>query len=217
MDVVKLPERSTQSDADRKRFTYWGYKFEQLCTQQPNTKQQVNANEEFCSVFKMSIGSSRIILAAEMDCALPKIVDKAGEKRRAEKLESEPSQLAGDTEYVELKTSRQIEHPRQQETFQRFKLLKFWIQSFLGGVPHICCGFRDDYGKILDLQMLRTLEIPRMVRGKKNMWDPATCLEFTETLLDSLRGATQESKCYQLNYCAPFKCVTLHEIDENET
>ena len=30
----------------------------------------MNANEEFCSVFKISIGAMRIILAAEMDCAM---------------------------------------------------------------------------------------------------------------------------------------------------
>ena len=76
---------------------------------------------------------------------------------------------------MELKTSRMIEHPRQQDTFHRHKLLKFWIQSFLGGVPHICCGFRDDAGLVHELRMLKTLEIPRMVRSKANMWDPGTC------------------------------------------
>jgi RAT1-interacting protein len=48
---------------------------------------------------------------------------------------------------VELKTNRLTEHPRQQANFERHKLLKFWIQSFLAGVPHICCGFRDDFGQ----------------------------------------------------------------------
>ena len=30
----------------------------------------MNANEEFCAVFKISIGAMRMILAAEMDCAM---------------------------------------------------------------------------------------------------------------------------------------------------
>ena len=170
MDVVKLPERSMQSAADRDKFTFWGYKFEQLCTQDAAAEDgtnAVNANEEFCSVFKIKIGDTRIVLAAEVDCAMP-----------PPPLPAAPAGGAGTArrgEYVELKTSRMIEHPRQQDTFHRHKLLKFWIQSFLGGVPHICCGFRDDAGLVHELRMLKTLEIPRMVRSKANMWDPGTC------------------------------------------
>lgn len=30
----------------------------------------------------------------------------------------------------------------------RFKLIKFWVQSFLAGIPLIKVGFRDDDGKL---------------------------------------------------------------------
>lgn len=125
MDVVKLPDQSTQSAADRARFTFWGYKFEQMCTERGNRPdEKVDANEEYCSVFKISIGSSRIILAAEIDCATAPAARQGSQRAQAEPVR----------EYVELKTSRQIEHQRQQENFERHKLLKFWIQSFLGCV-----------------------------------------------------------------------------------
>ena len=43
----------------------------------------------------------------------------------------------------------------------RNKLLKWWAQSFLVGVPKIICGFRDDEGIVNNLQPFRTIDIPR--------------------------------------------------------
>ena len=54
--------------------------------------------------------------------------------------------------------------------FARHKLLKFWAQSFLVGTPTIICGFRDDDGYVKSVQTFKTLDIPRMVRGKNGMW-----------------------------------------------
>ena len=45
----------------------------------------------------------------------------------------------------------------------RFKLLKWWAQSFLVGVPKIVCGFRDDDGNVTSLEHFKTIEIPREV------------------------------------------------------
>lgn len=52
----------------------------------------------------------------------------------------------------------------------RYKLLKFWAQSFLVGVPRVICGFRDDDGQIVKVVQYKTLEIPRQVREKPNTW-----------------------------------------------
>jgi hypothetical protein len=35
---------------------------------------------------------------------------------------------------------------RDRTSFERYKLLKFWSQSFLAGVPRVVVGFRDDEG-----------------------------------------------------------------------
>ena len=43
----------------------------------------------------------------------------------------------------------------------RYKLMKWWAQSFLVGVPKIVCGFRDDDGIIQHLQTFRTIDIPK--------------------------------------------------------
>ncbi len=43
----------------------------------------------------------------------------------------------------------------------RHKLMKWWAQSFLVGIPRIICGFRDDEGIVRSMQTFRTSEIPR--------------------------------------------------------
>jgi RAT1-interacting protein len=67
------------------------------------------------------------------------------------------------------------------------KLLKFYFQSFLLGVPEIMVGFRDFKGRLQTLQSFKTLEIPRMVRGKPNAWDPNICLAWGEQFLGQVR------------------------------
>ncbi|MCE3216224.1 hypothetical protein HAX54_005583 [Datura stramonium] len=43
---------------------------------------------------------------------------------------------------------------------------KFWIQSFLAGVPYIVVGFRDDAGRLVRTERLRTKDITHRVKMK---------------------------------------------------
>lgn len=83
---------------------------------------------------------------------------------------------------LELKTSMTIRGHRDEARFEK-KLLKFYFQSFLLGVPEIIVGFRSPNGQLVTVQSYKTLEIPRMVRGKQNAWDPQICLSWGETFL----------------------------------
>jgi len=88
---------------------------------------------------------------------------------------------------VELKVTRLLENDRQINSFERYKLLKWYCQSFLAGVPHITVGFRDDDGFVRKLQTFETLQIPRMVRGRESrLWDAKVALQFLERTLDWL-------------------------------
>jgi len=82
------------------------------------------------------------VLSAEMDCAL--------QDERQPQCKQGPPQMGL---MVELKTSRQIENDRMRFSFQRYKMLSWWIQSFLAGVPRITVGWRDDDG-IANLSLL---------------------------------------------------------------
>ena len=79
-----------------------------------------------------------------------------------------PTPPLGSRQYVELKTSALLTQ-RRQHSFERYKLPKFWAQSFLLNVPTVVVGFRTEDGEVQKLQSFKTLEIPKLVRGK-NLW-----------------------------------------------
>ncbi|RLN59563.1 hypothetical protein BBJ28_00000654 [Nothophytophthora sp. Chile5] len=107
------------------------------------TNRQVNEDEEFCSISAMTLGGKRLVVAAEIDC----YDDDGGANTAANK-------------YVELKTFRLLQRQKDQFVFERFKLLAFWIQSYLVGTPKIVCAFRNDSFEVRKLQTFRTTDIP---------------------------------------------------------
>ncbi|XP_010518691.1 PREDICTED: decapping nuclease DXO homolog, chloroplastic isoform X2 [Tarenaya hassleriana] len=190
LDVHKLPERP-QTDLDRRR-CYWGYCFESLSTEDPGRAygeeiQNVDANVEYCGVFKTKLGAHRVLMGAEMDCC-----DSTDEGRRF---------------YVELKTSRELDD-RTVERFERDKLLKFWIQSFLAGVPYIVVGFRDDGGRLVRTERLRTKDITHRAR-LKNYWQGGVCLAFADEVLCWLYGTVKDNEDYILQFTHPFTRLEL--------
>ena len=87
----------------------------------------------------------------------------------------------------------------------RFKLLKWWAQSFLVGVPKIVCGFRDDDGIVKNLQHFKTTSLAHdtqvgvamvwlgfardlsVLQNDLSLWQPAVCLNFLDELLSWIR------------------------------
>lgn len=122
----------------------------------------VDANEEFCAIMRLKLAGLVLIMAAECDC--------------------QENARGGERQYVELKTSKLLREQRDRASFEKHKLLKFWLQSFLAGVPKIVVGFRDDAGVVHQLQAIETLAIPRMVRAQGH-WDPSVCLNFGREVL----------------------------------
>ncbi|XP_052171046.1 NAD-capped RNA hydrolase DXO1 [Diospyros lotus] len=190
LDVHKLPERP-QSELERRR-CYWGYCFETLATEDPRRADgegihHIDANVEFCSVIKTKLGAHRILMGAEMDCC-----DSTDDGKRF---------------YVELKTSRELAY-HTEEKFEREKLLKFWIQSFLAGVPYIVIGFRDDAGRLVRTERLRTKDITQRVK-MKNYWQGGVCLAFADEVLCWLYGTVKENEDYILQFAPPFNRLEL--------
>ncbi|KAJ4786332.1 Decapping nuclease rai1 [Rhynchospora pubera] len=184
LDVHKLPERP-QSEMERKR-CYWGYSFESLATEEGESS-GIDANVEFCSVIKTKIGAHRIIMGAEMDCC-----DSHDDGRRF---------------YIELKTNRELEY-HTEERYEKEKLLKFWIQSFLAGVPYVVIGFRNDAGILVRTEMVKTSHITQRVK-MKNYWQGGVCLAFTDEVLCWLYGTVKEGENYILQFMPPFNRLEL--------
>jgi RAT1-interacting protein len=81
--------------------------------------------------------------------------------------------------------------------FER-KLLKFWAQSFLLGVPKITVGFRSKAGILRGLQTFNTHEIPGMVRRGTNCWDGNVCINFATEFLGWLKGVVVDEGVYSV-------------------
>ena len=86
--------------------------------------------------------------------------------------------------WVELKTAAKIETQHDMLKFER-KLLKFWIQSFLLGVPKIIVGFRSKHGILESVEEMETTAIPNRVKQKgMGSWDGNLCINFTASFLE---------------------------------
>ena len=94
-----------------------------------------------------------------------------------------PSNKDNPINWVELKTSAQIENERDMQKYER-KLLKFWIQSFLLGVPKIIVGFRNKDGLLQRLEELETKNLPTFVKRQgTGTWDGNICINFAASFL----------------------------------
>ncbi|PQE13825.1 RAI1 protein [Rutstroemia sp. NJR-2017a BBW] len=102
----------------------------------------VNNHAQYCSIVRTGIGNTVMILGGEVDAVWD-----------VKPTEDIP------IKWVELKTSQDIQSDRDMVTFER-KLMKFWIQSFLLGVPKIIVGFRTPDGILKRIEELDTASIP---------------------------------------------------------
>lgn len=132
----------------------------------------VNNNVQYCSVARTSIGSTSLLLGGEVDCVM-------GEK---------PSNPDAPIPWIELKTTAEPwkATPWERQKFEK-KLLKFWAQSFLLGVPTIMVGFRSMDGYLRRIQEYETQKVPGIVSRGEGAWNGNVCINFTSTFLDFLK------------------------------
>jgi RAT1-interacting protein len=187
-EANRPPPRYQHPDQQsREMMTYWGYKFEKLAliptlpSQTPREEIErhqrgvVSNAAQHCSIVKTSFGSHTLVLGGEVDGLLtPK-----------------PTNPDEPVQWVELKTSEELppSHHQQHRDVLKFerKLLKFWAQSFLLGVPKITVGFRSKAGVLRGLQTFNTHEIPGMVRRGTACWDGNVCINFAAAFLAWLK------------------------------
>ncbi|KAF6019547.1 DXO [Bugula neritina] len=157
----------------QKLMQYWGMKFESYVTakpaQQPKVDEPLNFNNEFGSIVYTKLNSHSMMFGGEVDCCHPNDTKK----------------------YIELKTTKQFEHARQESSFRRFKLIKWWLQSFLIGIDDILCGYRDDNGIIRHCEWYRIADIPHLLKKDPNYCKPSVCFAFLNMFLDFIKCNVQ--------------------------
>ncbi|XP_051570404.1 decapping and exoribonuclease protein [Myxocyprinus asiaticus] len=159
---------------------YWGYKFEQYtCADDvdgaPDPGGVVNTNEAFCTVVQTRLADHKLLFSGEVDC-------------RIKDSDAPPAPAC----YVELKTSAEICTPKQRSNFHRYKLLKWWAQSFLPGVPQIVAGFRDHDGIVVSVEAFQTSKISQLIKNEYNCWKPTVCMNFCNDFLSFVKSVVQE-------------------------
>jgi RAT1-interacting protein len=97
--------------------------------------------------------------------------------------DSKPATKGSPINWVELKTSAEIRGDKDMDGFHR-KLMKFWIQSFLLGVPKIIVGFRSPSGVLVKIEEIETEAIPDTVsRRERAAWNANMCVNFSAEFL----------------------------------
>ncbi|XP_045884839.1 decapping and exoribonuclease protein [Micropterus dolomieu] len=159
---------------------YWGYKFEQYtCADNVHSLADpggvVNTNEAFCTVVQTRLEDHRLLFSGEVDCR-----------------DKDPNAPAPPACYVELKTSAEICTPKQRSNLHRFKLLKWWAQSFLPGVPRVVAGFRDHEGVVVAVETFPISKISHLIKNEHNCWKPTVCMNFCCDFLSFVKSVATE-------------------------
>eukprot|EP01122_Echinamoeba_exundans_P016005 TRINITY_DN798_c0_g1_i2.p1 TRINITY_DN798_c0_g1~~TRINITY_DN798_c0_g1_i2.p1 ORF type:complete len:139 (-),score=14.67 TRINITY_DN798_c0_g1_i2:219-635(-) len=111
------------------------------------------------------------------------------------------------TRYLELKTSKIISTDRDDFVFKRYKLLSFWIQSYLVDTKTIVVGFRDETGVVRRVERLEVARIPTLVG---DLWNPRPCLNCGFDLIAMAKKfCDKENIVYSFQYGAPFNSIRL--------
>lgn len=209
---------SAATDPESEKFTYWGYKFEEICTRSSETSSEnldhtaeVDPNNQFCAVYKLKFNDFRCIVAAEIDCY--DVERKAvASHPPAEQDDSAPpakQRLVEKEFYVELKTSKLIQTDRDDFSFRRYKLLNFWIQSFVVGTPVVIVGFRDNNGIVQKTESFNVMRIPSMAA---DVWNPNDCLNcVTDLIAQAKKVCTESDRIYSIKFSHPFSAIEISE------
>ncbi|KAK4152632.1 RAI1 like PD-XK nuclease-domain-containing protein [Chaetomidium leptoderma] len=187
-----------------------GYKFETLSTiPRPwgeisreyieNRDQEiVNNKEQYCSVVRTGFGKSIVCLGGEVDAIW----------------DAKPKTPGEPINWVELKTSAEIRSHNDQFSFDR-KLMKYWIQSFLLGVPKIIVGFRTQDGILRNVEEFKTMSIPYDVQRRgKAKWDGNACIKFTSLFLEWLRLNITDEGVWRIKRQRGSTHIELSRVEE---
>ena len=112
---------------------------------------------------------------------------------------------------MELKTNKLLASKRLVGTFERYKMFKFWVQSYLVGTPRVVVGFRDE-DELRKVQAFDTLELP----GLAASWRPQACLGFADAVLRWLRAALDaaDGDAYVVTYDPEARAISFAQDAE---
>ncbi|XP_034489764.1 decapping nuclease DXO homolog [Drosophila innubila] len=184
-DTIYIAKVETEADRiDREQMTQrqldmcsWGFKFEQYCTTDtpnipPKTNVPVIEAKEFACVYRCKLNGMNLLYGAEMDGMKSDVIVDL----------DKPEQLRS-VEFVELKTTAHQLNRNQQRSFDNYKSLNWWCQSYLVGIRTILAGLRDNQGLLHDIKEYNVTEMHR-----QKPWSPAAVVTFLSNFLHELKS-----------------------------
>ncbi|XP_075550444.1 decapping and exoribonuclease protein-like [Dermacentor variabilis] len=181
--IVYIHDHPTQAEVHKclkergnkklERSKYWGVKFHRSMTTTdpevvPDEDELVREGDTYNAVLRGQLGSHSLLMATEVKAVDPSVKCESGS-------------TAG---YVEFKTNRILSPPWHRSNFYRHKLLSWWAQSRLGGVPRALCGFRDDEGWLMHIKEFDVMTMPDKAEGQ---WSEDVCMQFCDRLLSFIK------------------------------
>jgi len=227
---ISKSEQASFPDADR--FNYYGYKFESLCTSAPlqdsgtDTDGKpappttsgghpiVDATSEFAILVKVKLGQQSVLMAAEVDC-----VDPAAQSVATGSTSSGGPHATHMEPYLELKTYKIPDHPGQLRTLYAHKYPKWWLQSFLAGVPELILGGRDSQGFLTEVQRIPVKTLPSAAQKAGHKWDAWKLLRFGEDALGWMQsvGRLYPGEALRFEYKPDQGCISWSRQREHNT
>ncbi|KAK4167980.1 RAI1 like PD-XK nuclease-domain-containing protein [Cladorrhinum sp. PSN259] len=177
--------------------SFWGYKFETLCTLprpwgevsrdyiESRDSLVVSNKDQYCSVVRTGVDDSILCLGGEVDCLW-------GTRP------SPPDEKGAPINWVELKTTAEFRGKQDELWFKNKKMMKFWIQSYLLGVPKIVFGFRDRNGILKRIEEMETMQLPRIARNARCQWSADGCINFMSSFLAWLRVTVNDDGVWRI-------------------
>ncbi|KAK5098808.1 decapping endonuclease targeting mRNA [Lithohypha guttulata] len=193
--------------------SYWGYKFEAISllnqhwcyTDRKDIETradiQVSNYAQYCSIVRTGFGKSKIVIGGEVDAVK----------------DVKPPEQGVPVNWVELKTTSELVNEKEQTKYER-KLLKFWAQSFLLGVPKIIVGFRDQQGWLRRLEELDTQTIPdKILKSSRRLWDGQVCINFASVFLEWLKSTITTEGVWRIRKREKSPVLEVFKLEESGT
>lgn len=218
--MSKIASRNEQYSAGAVRgamsqdlMSYWGYRFESVSLLDKHwcysERAEIEAREnnrvsnyaQYCSIVRTGFENTKMIIGGEVDAVQ----------------DLKPQEPGIPVNWVELKTTAELINEKEINKYER-KLMKFWAQSFLLGVPKIIVGFRDQQGWLHRLEELDTQSIPdKILKSERRIWDGQTCINFTSAFLDCLKETIIGEGVWRIRKREKSPVIEVFKIEDSGT
>ncbi|POR39587.1 Uncharacterized protein TPAR_00221 [Tolypocladium paradoxum] len=221
-------QRQRRGGPPQEVMQFWGYKFETLSTIpatwhetsrdyiENRDNQVVNNKAQYCSVVRTGIGKTILCLGGEVDASKsPPVYPLVAHHltTAAPVWDSKPEEKGAPINWVELKTTAEIRSHADMDAFHR-KLMKYWIQSFLLGVPKIIVGFRTRDGVLVNVNEIETHRIPETVNSRPNAkWNADMCVNFAAGFLEWLTRMINDEGVWRISRRPQSPIIEVYKVE----